>query len=59
MLADEPTGNLDTTNGDIVVKLLTDLAHQDNMAVVIVTHDLAIAEKSDVVLNMKDGKLYS
>lgn len=59
MLADEPTGNLDTTNGDIVVKLLTDLAHQDNMAVVIVTHDLAIAEKLDVVLNMKDGKLYS
>lgn len=58
MLADEPTGNLDAANGDIVVKLLKNLAHQDNIAVVIVTHDLTIAEKSDVVLSMKDGKLF-
>lgn len=57
LLADEPTGNLDVTNGDVVVKLLTDLAHQDNLAVVIVTHDLAIANKADVVLHMQDGAL--
>jgi putative ABC transport system ATP-binding protein len=57
LLADEPTGNLDVTNGDVVVKLLTDLAHQDELAVVIVTHDLAIAKKADIVLNMQDGKL--
>jgi putative ABC transport system ATP-binding protein len=57
LLADEPTGNLDVTNGDVVVKLLTDLAHQDNLAVVIVTHDLAIAKKADIVLHMQDGKL--
>lgn len=59
MLADEPTGNLDGVNGEIVVKLLTDLAHRDRIAVVIVTHDLAIAENADVVLNMKDGSLIS
>ncbi len=57
LLADEPTGNLDVTNGDMVVKLLTDLAHNDNLAVVIVTHDLAIAKKADVVLQMQDGRL--
>jgi putative ABC transport system ATP-binding protein len=57
LLADEPTGNLDVTNGDLVVKLLTDLAHDDNLAVVIVTHDLAIAKKTDVVFQMQDGKL--
>jgi putative ABC transport system ATP-binding protein len=57
LLADEPTGNLDVANGDVVVKLLTDLAHQDNLAVVIVTHDLAIAKKADVVLHMQDGEL--
>lgn len=57
LLADEPTGNLDVANGDMVVKLLTDLAHQDNLAVIIVTHDLAIAKKADIVLHMQDGKL--
>lgn len=57
LLADEPTGNLDVANGDVVVKLLTDLAHKDNLAVVIVTHDLAIADKADVVFQMQDGEL--
>lgn len=57
LLADEPTGNLDVANGDMVVKLLTDLAHQDNLAVIIVTHDLAIAKKADIVLHMQDGNL--
>jgi putative ABC transport system ATP-binding protein len=57
LLADEPTGNLDVANGDVVVRLLTDLAHQDNLAVVIVTHDLAIAKKADIVLHMQDGEL--
>lgn len=57
LLADEPTGNLDVANGDVVVKLLTELAHKDNLAVVIVTHDLAIAKRADIVLHMQDGKL--
>lgn len=57
MLADEPTGNLDVANGDLVVNLLIDLAHNDNLAVVIVTHDLSIASKADVVFEMQDGIL--
>ncbi|NLL73388.1 MAG: ABC transporter ATP-binding protein [Clostridiales bacterium] len=57
MLADEPTGNLDVANGDLVVKLLIDLAHKDNLAVVIVTHDLSIAKKADLVFEMQDGRL--
>lgn len=57
LLADEPTGSLDVTNGDVVVKLLTDLAHNDNLAVVIVTHDLSIEQKADVVFQMQDGRL--
>lgn len=57
LLADEPTGNLDVANGDLVVKLLIDLAHNDNLAVVIVTHDLAISQRADVVFQMQDGRL--
>ena len=57
LLGDEPTGSLDVANGDIVVKLLTNLAHKDNLAVVIVTHDLSIAQKADVVFQMQDGRL--
>lgn len=59
VLADEPTGSLDVANGDVVVKLLKDLAHQDDLAVVIVTHDLAIAKQADIVFHMQDGKLLS
>lgn len=59
VLADEPTGSLDTANGDVVVKLLKDLAHQDDLAVVIVTHDLSIANQADIVFHMQDGKLLS
>lgn len=57
LLADEPTGNLDVANGDVVVRLLTELAHRDKLAVVIVTHDLTIAKKADIVLHMQDGEL--
>lgn len=57
LLADEPTGNLDVANGEVVVRLLMELAHRDNLAVVIVTHDLTIAKKADIVLHMQDGEL--
>jgi len=55
ILADEPTGNLDETNGDIVVAILKNLAHNEGYAVVVVTHNLEIAEASDVVYRMSDG----
>ena len=57
ILADEPTGNLDSTNSQNIVELLHRLAHENDRCVIIVTHDPAVAEAADVVLNMKDGKL--
>lgn len=55
ILADEPTGNLDSTNTRNIVEILRSLAHNDGCTVVIVTHDPAVAEQADKVLQMKDG----
>lgn len=55
ILADEPTGNLDSTNTKNIVKILCGLAHEDGCTVIIVTHDPAVAEQADMVLQMKDG----
>lgn len=55
ILADEPTGNLDSTNTRNIVEILRSLAHNDGCIVIIVTHDPAVAESADVVLQMKDG----
>ena len=57
ILADEPTGNLDTTNSRSIVGILRDLAHEHDRCVIIVTHDPAVADAADVVLKMKDGRL--
>ena len=57
ILADEPTGNLDTENSRKIVEALQRLAHQEQRCVIIVTHDPAVAEAADVVLRMQDGKL--
>lgn len=55
ILADEPTGNLDSTNTRNIVEILRSLAHDDGCTVIIVTHDPAVAEQADKVLQMKDG----
>ena len=55
VLADEPTGNLDSANTSNIVQILRSLAHDDGCTVIIVTHDHAVAEQCDVVLQMKDG----
>lgn len=55
ILADEPTGNLDSTNTQNIVDILKKMAHEDGCTVIIVTHDSAVAEQADVVLKMKDG----
>lgn len=57
ILADEPTGNLDSANSQNIVEILRQLAHEENRCVIIVTHDPAVAEAADVVLKMKDGNL--
>ena len=55
ILADEPTGNLDSTNSRNIVEILCSLAHDDGCTVIIVTHDPSVAEQADAVLQMRDG----
>jgi len=57
ILADEPTGNLDTATGKVVVDILVDLARKDGKCVIIVTHDESILEAADWAYRMEDGKL--
>jgi putative ABC transport system ATP-binding protein len=57
ILADEPTGNLDSATGRVVVDILARLAREDNKCVVIVTHDEGILEVADRSFHMMDGKL--
>ena len=57
ILADEPTGNLDTENEEKIVELLISLAHDRGFTVVMVTHNRQIAERADVRLVMKDGRM--
>jgi putative ABC transport system ATP-binding protein len=57
LLADEPTGNLDSINGNIVVNILKNLAHKQGYTIIIVTHDMSIADQADFVYTMKDGQL--
>ena len=57
LLADEPTGNLDTASSETVVRILRDLAHEEGYCVVIVTHDPAILTYADAVYRMTDGTL--
>ena len=56
LLADEPTGNLDSVTGHHVVDLLVDVNRRRNTTVVMVTHDAELTGRSDVVLAMRDGK---
>ena len=55
LLADEPTGNLDTANSNNIFSILQSLAHEEGYCVVIVTHDLSLAKKADRVLELQDG----
>ena len=59
VLADEPTGNLDTSNGEMVMELLARLHSELEITLVLVTHDEWIAERADRVLRLADGRLAS
>jgi len=56
ILADEPTGNLDTENSMLIVELLKNLAASENVCVIVVTHDPAVSAHADVVLRIVDGR---
>jgi putative ABC transport system ATP-binding protein len=57
ILADEPTGNLDSETGDSVLELLSELPRERGAAAVLVTHDVRVARYADRVLGMRDGRL--
>jgi putative ABC transport system ATP-binding protein len=57
VLADEPTGNLDTKNGEMVIDLLGRLHRDLEITLVLVTHDQWVAERADRVLRLDDGRL--
>ncbi len=57
LLADEPTGNLDTESGEIVLRTLENVRRETGTTVVIVTHDPDIAKRTDRVLTLVDGRL--
>lgn len=57
ILADEPTGNLDSGNEENVVALLKELAHEDGYTVIVITHNQRVADETDHVFRMKDGSM--
>lgn len=57
ILADEPTGNLDSATGKMIFDLLHSLSRKENTTIVVVTHDLEIAGKTDKTFRLDDGKL--
>ena len=57
LLADEPTGNLDTTTGKVILELLQRLTREQNTATILATHSLEAAALADTVVRMRDGKI--
>jgi ABC-type lipoprotein export system ATPase subunit len=57
LLADEPTGNLDTTTGNVILELLQRLTRRQNTAMIIATHSVEAAALADVVVKMQDGQI--
>jgi putative ABC transport system ATP-binding protein len=59
LMADEPTGNLDSANGQHVLDLLVQLNREENATLVLVTHDRRLAEYGDRILTLRDGQILS
>ncbi len=57
VLADEPTGNLDTKSGDAVIKLLKKISKEQKVTIAMVTHNLEITKHCDKIIHIKDGML--
>lgn len=58
ILADEPTGNLDSKNSKAVIELLKEISEEMKLTIILITHDKEIASYADRILNMMDGVLY-
>jgi lipoprotein-releasing system ATP-binding protein len=59
IMGDEPTGNLDKKNSDLVFDIFKQLAHEYNQTLLIVTHDPSFADRTDRIIKMEDGKIIS
>jgi putative ABC transport system ATP-binding protein len=59
LMADEPTGNLDSENGQHILQLLMDLNRLDKTTLVLVTHDKSLAEHADRIITLSDGRIVS
>jgi putative ABC transport system ATP-binding protein len=59
LLADEPTGNLDSRSGEEVISILTSLHTQQGITLVMITHDINIARHCQRIINIKDGQVVS
>ncbi|MBS7658605.1 ABC transporter ATP-binding protein [Candidatus Bathyarchaeota archaeon] len=57
ILADEPTGNLDSKTGNEIIQLLTKINKERNATIVMVTHNLELANKTDKIIWLKDGQI--
>ncbi len=57
LLADEPTGSLDSENADMLTKLLIRMGEKENLGMIVVTHSMEIASQMDRIYNLKDGRL--
>ena len=57
LLADEPTGNLDTSTGNLILELLRRLTRQQNTATIMATHSAEAAALADVVVKLRDGEI--
>jgi len=59
LMADEPTGNLDTVNGQHVLELLLSLNRREGTTLILVTHDQALAVRADRIITLRDGQVVS
>lgn len=59
IMGDEPTGNLDSKNSDNVFNIFRQLSHEQNISLLMVTHDPDFAKKTDRIIQMEDGKIIS
>jgi ABC-type lipoprotein export system ATPase subunit len=57
IVADEPTGNLDSMTGRTIATLLRDTAHDQHIGLLVATHDATVTEASDRVLVIQDGRI--
>jgi putative ABC transport system ATP-binding protein len=57
ILADEPTGSLDSKNGDMILNLLKDLHDKEQVTLIMVTHDLKVAALAERTIEVLDGKI--